>query len=369
MSNRLTRRVIDTNKVPKSRVELHLHLGGSVRLSTVWELCQKKGIKLTTNGTFKELVDFCVIKKPGKLIDFLNILSHYGRILVGDADTFERCAYEICEDEANDGVLYFELRTAPHLGSNIVKKGHNDPIIAANHPNACSPKQVVEAVLRGLKRGQQDFGIHSALILSCVCGYPEWSEEVLQLAQEYRDKGVVGIDIAGQEDMNPDLTHSFTQNEVMVFKAAKELGLHRTVHAGEAGPAVNVEFALDSMFAERIGHGYSVIFDDNIYQKCLNDNIHFELCPHSSYFTGSINPINRNPIVVFAEDNANFSISKDDPTVTAVTLDEEYDYCRQLGLNESHITRANLNAMRAAFCSSILKEQLLKKLYSIYGFE
>ena len=150
----------------------------------------------------------------------------------------------------------------------------------------------------------------------------------------------MGIDIAGQEDMNPASTHSFTQNEVMAFKAAKDMGLHRTCHAGEAGPAVNVEFALDQMCAERIGHGYSVIFDEDIYKRCLSSNVHFEVCPYSSYFTGSILPNARNPIVVFAEDNANFSISKDDPTVTGVTLDQEYEYCRQLGLNEMHITRA-----------------------------
>lgn len=160
------------------------------------------------------------------------------------------------------------------------------------------------------------------------------------MAQQYRDVGVVGIDIAGQEDMNSSSTHSFTQNDVMAFKAAKDLGLHRTCHAGEAGPAANVLFALDEMCAERIGHGYNVIFDEEAYQRCLSSNVHFELCPYSSYFTGSIAPDKRNPIVAFAEDGANFSISKDDPTVTGVTLEQEYEYCRQLGLNEMHITRA-----------------------------
>ncbi len=168
----------------------------------------------------------------------------------------------------------------------------------------------------------------------------EWSEEVVKLAQEYRDKGVVGIDIAGQEDMNPLSPHCFTNDEVLAFKAAKELNIHRTCHAGEVGPAGNVAFALDHMFAERIGHGYNVIYDQDLYDRCLRENVQFETCPYSSYFTGSITPFNTNPIVKFAEDNANFSISKDDPTVTGVTLDHEYEYLRQLGLNELHITRA-----------------------------
>lgn len=90
----------------------------------------------------------------------------------GDSEALERCVYEICEDEAKDGVLYFELRTSPHLNSNTIKKKFNSPLVSESDPNACTPKQVVESVLRGLKRGEKDFGVVSALILSCVCGYP-----------------------------------------------------------------------------------------------------------------------------------------------------------------------------------------------------
>ena len=168
----------------------------------------------------------------------------------------------------------------------------------------------------------------------------DWSPEVLQLAEEFRDRGVVGIDIAGNEEMTEESSHSFTDKDVETFRRAKELGIHRTCHAGEAGPALNVAFAVDKMCAERIGHGYSVIKDNEIYLRCLKSSLHFETCPHSSYFTGAISPYDRNSIVQFAEDGANFSISKDDPITFGSTLDKEYQYLSELGLNEVHIIRA-----------------------------
>ena len=126
----------------------------------------------------------------------------------------------------------------------------------------------------------------------------------------------------------------------MTFQRAKQLNIHRTCHAGEEGPANNVLFAIEHMFAERIGHGYSAVADPEVYQKCLSANIHFEVCPISSYYTGAISPTVKHPVITLAEDNANFSINKDDPTVFGNTLDKEYQYLYEMGINESHIIRA-----------------------------
>ena len=85
----------------------------------------------------------------------------------------ERIAHEICEDQSIEGVLYFELRMSPQINSNTIQKNINEfDFVLPNDSNACSPKQVVESVLKGLKRGEKDFGIHSSLILSCICGHP-----------------------------------------------------------------------------------------------------------------------------------------------------------------------------------------------------
>ena len=72
-----------------------------------------------------------------------------------------------------------------------------------------------------------------------------------------------------------------------MFNEAKEKGIHRTVHAGEVGPAKCVQQALDLLHAERIGHGYRVLEDEKLYQRCLRDKVHFEVCPTSSLLTGA----------------------------------------------------------------------------------
>ncbi|CAG2170852.1 unnamed protein product [Oppiella nova] len=319
----LLRKLIDVKKVPKSRVELHLHFEG------------------------------------------------------GDADILERIAYELCEDEAKEGVLYFEVRMSPQLSSNTVENvwreegnfSEDIPTEKYTHPaNPCTPKQVIESVLKGLKRGEQEFGVYSSLILSCMTQFPEWDKEVLELVQQFRDKGVVGIDIAGPENRHSTVTHSFNEDVINTFTKAKELGIHRTVHAGEVGPAVNVEFAVERLHAERIGHGYNGVLDSNVYLKCLAQNIHFETCPHSSYFTGGVDPSVRHPILKLAEEGANFSINKDDPTVFDCTLDAEYRFLTKLGLNELHFTRANINALKSSFLPQLRKDELLQQLYATYGF-
>src|SRR5699024_7882835 len=114
----------------------------------------------------------------------------------------------------------------------------------------------------------------------------------------------------------------------------------RTVHAGEMGPATNVAYAVKKLHAERIGHGYHVIQDQDIYEECRRRDIHFETCPYSSYLTAAVGPDEKHAILTFAEDNANFSINKDDATQTKSTLDSEYELLRKQGLNELHLVRA-----------------------------
>lgn len=95
--------------------------------------------------------------------------------------------------------------------------------------------------------------------------------DALKLAQEFRSRGVVGVDIAGDELLPLDPRH------VDGFKKAKELGFNVTVHAGESGPASNVKTAIEELGATRIGHGYHVIDDESIYQLAKEKGVHFEV--------------------------------------------------------------------------------------------
>ena len=109
---------------------------------------------------------------------------------------------------------------------------------------------------------------------------------VVDLAKQFMSQGVVGVDIAGDELLPLDPRH------IAGFQAARELGLHVTVHAAESGPASNVQQAVEVLGAERIGHGYHVLDDPAVYQLAKDKKLHFEVglvvvrggvCPPSTY--------------------------------------------------------------------------------------
>ena len=130
------------------------------------------------------------------------------------------------------------------------------------------------------------------VILCCIRGLPQFSEDILRLCVKYKKQGVVGIDIAGDEEgLDPKAADMFEQSTYKVFEEAKKLGVNRTVHAGEVGPPKCVEQALDRLHAQRIGHGYRVLGDQALYARCLKERVHFETCPTSSILTGA-QPLN-----------------------------------------------------------------------------
>ncbi|GIY31446.1 adenosine deaminase [Caerostris extrusa] len=305
-----------------SRVRLGgCHINKSLNTICYCPSCKtEKKIPLNVK-TLEDLLDACCIHTPSCLTDFLEPFSIFLPVIVGDEVAIERVAYEFCEDAAKEGVLYSEVRYCPHLLSSTFS-----PVKTCSGP--LTPREVVMSVNRGLSRGSVDFKI---TVRSILC----WSSDILQLCLEFQRYGVVGIDVAGDES-----TGLAAPEIVATFRNAVEYGVHRTAHAGEAGPAKNVQIAMTDMMAQRIGHGYHVVDDPDIYAECLRRRIHFEACPYSSILTGSV-PLTdiKHPIVRFAEDNANFSISRDDPTLIQKTLDQEYDFFFSLQIrSERHLS-------------------------------
>lgn len=179
--------------------------------------------------------------------------------------------------------------------------------------------------------------------------------DIVNLAEKYKDKdcGVVGMDIAGDELRPLDPRH------VAGFERARKLGLRVTVHAAESGPASNVKQAVEEMGAERIGHGYRVLDDPEIYQFAKERKLHFEVsmvtgvtrthpshlqtCPTSSVFTNS-NRFEDHALQAFAKDGVSFSLNTDDPGVINCTLTGEYQVAEErIGLTQHQIMRSVSN--------------------------
>uniref|UniRef100_T1JD41 Adenosine deaminase n=1 Tax=Strigamia maritima TaxID=126957 RepID=T1JD41_STRMM len=357
----------------KARVELHVHIDGAARLSTIWELSKQKRIPLPGDGSFQALIDAVVSTKASSLPNFLHGFKYILAALKGDVKAIERVTYEMCEDQSRHGIIYFEGRYSPHLLAD----------------GAVTPSLVVEAINRGLKRGESDFKVKARSILCCILGKPpaiklgiitslilgfcnKWCREVVQLCDTYREAGVVGIDIAGDDSVfGPD----YPQEYIDAFLEAEKLGIHRTMHAGEVGPWLEVDKAVNVLHSERIGHGYHVLDNEECYKEMVVKDIHFEMCPHSSLLTGGVSQTTLvHPIVRLANDRANFSINTDDPTITNTWITNEIQLLQQWGFTEVHLIRAKykhfgiaFNAARSCFLPENEKNELIQQLKSVLG--
>ncbi|KAK3087491.1 hypothetical protein FSP39_006603, partial [Pinctada imbricata] len=223
----------------------------------------------------------------------------------------------------------------------------------------------LETVNEAFKNGSRDFNINVKSILCCIVFNPEWSDEVAELCQKYRSDGVVGIDMACGEMTGKETNEN---PHKQAFQKAYRYGIHRTVHAGESGPAEAVREAVDDMHAERIGHGYHVMDDEDLYQRLRKSRVHFEVCPLSSVRTGAVTEdLNKHPLHRFIDDGVNFSINSDDPVVLDNDLSVDYNMVMDMGMSEDAIIKCIFNAARSCFAPEKEKKDLLDLLINEYG--
>ncbi|XP_050398215.2 adenosine deaminase isoform X1 [Patella vulgata] len=342
------------------KVELHVHIDGAVRPKTLLQIASKRGIPLPYKDEASLSKAIC-IKEPCTLQVLLKAFDEYMPILAGDKSALYRMAYEFCEDCANQGIRYVEARYSPHeLANNSPEPEH------ALEPGNLSPTDVVATICEGLQKGSSDFAINAKSILCCMRHRPEWSMEVVDLCRRYHDSGVVGIDIAGEEYLvcSQDGAKSIHQQ---AFLEACKLDIHRTAHAGEVGSSQVVKEAMDQLKVERIGHGYLILDDKELYARAHRQDVHFELCPISSIRTSAVGAdITKHPMLRFADDNMNYSINTDDPVIFTNTLLEDYQMALQAGLTRQQIITTIFNAAKSSFAPEKEKTQILNDLVQVY---
>ncbi|XP_068005887.1 adenosine deaminase [Melanerpes formicivorus] len=342
------------------KVELHVHLDGAIRPETILHYGRKRGVPLPGN-TVDDLLKHVSYKTPLTFTKFLEKFNHYMPAIAGDREAVRRIAYELVETKAKEGVVYVEVRYSPHLLANC----RVDPIPWGQAEGDLTPDEVVNLVNQGLQDGERDFHIKARSILCCMRHMPSWSPEVVELCKKYQNNSVVAIDLAGDECLKVE---NISEHKA-AYEEAERCGVHRTVHAGEVGPPARIKEAVYLLKAERIGHGYHVLEDLELYKELLKAKMHFEVCPWSSYLTGACLPdFRKHPAVQFKKDQANFSINTDDPLIFNSTIDKDYSIVKDyMGFTEEEFKRVNLNAARSSFLPEKEKQELLNTLYEAYG--
>jgi len=322
-------------KLPK--VELHCHLDGSVRPETILELAGQDNIDLPTYN-LEDLKSY--LQVPDDCPSLKVYLERFAlpNVVMQTADNIYRVTSELLADVANDGVQYIEIRFAPRLH---MAKG-------------LSFDQIVESVLKAILEAPDKYGIHANLILCCMRHESvQHSIEVVEAGRKYLGKGVVAVDLAGNEhDFPPELHKE-------AFDLAKEYGYHITIHAGETGIGENVEKSINLLHAERIGHGLFCKDVPSSYNLVKSKQIPLEVCPISNLHTKAIPSYGEHPIGAFYKDNVFVTINTDNMTVSNITQTGEYEHLnKHFDFNEDIFKEIYLKSVEASFASNEVKKHL-----------
>jgi adenosine deaminase len=320
------------------KVLLHEHLDGVLRPQTVIELARSANYAGLPTADSRELAQwFHQGANQGSLPKYLEGFAHTIAVMQTE-EALERVAFEQAEDLSKDGVVYFETRFAPVFHTQ----------------RGLSHQQVVSAVLKGLERGRRDFGVSSGLII-CAMRNMEVSLEMAELAVDFRERGVVGFDLAGEEGGYPPKKH------VDAFHYIQRQNFNITIHAGEGFGKESIWQAIQYCGAHRIGHGTRLVDDiavadgkavklGNLAQYVLDKRIPLEICLISNVHTGATPSLAEHPFKILYKEKFRVTLNTDNRLMSDTTMTKEFAAAADtFGLSLDDFEKITINAMKSAF--------------------
>ncbi len=340
-------------RVPK--VLLHDHLDGGLRPQTIIDIAAEIGYTLLPTNDADELATwFRESCDSGSLVRYLETFSHTIAVMQRREDIV-RVARECAVDLARDGVVYAEVRGAPELFTE----------------KALTMSQVVDATLEGFRQGtaQAKAEGYEIAVYSLLCGMRQnkRSQEVAELVVQYRNKGVVGFDIAGPEDGFPP------SDQQESFDYLRKEDAHFTIHAGEAYGLPSIWEAIQLCGAERLGHGVRIIDDidfsgevpqlGQLASYVRDRRIPLELCPTSNLQTGAAKSYAEHPIGALAKLRFRVTLNTDNRLMsqTSMTL-EMQEAVKAFDWSFIDLQRVTINAMKSAFISYPERLAIIEKI-------
>lgn len=321
-------------RLPKA--DLHCHLDGSLRVRTVLELARALGLKLpadTAQGLKRHVQ---VAPTCRSLAEFLKVF-HVLYPLLRNADALERISLELLEDCAAENIRYVEVRFAPLL----------------NAAPGFDENAVMEAVLKGLARGERSTGVKWGVI---VCLFRSHSvaenRKAFNVMKRFYGRGVVGLDVAGDEARHP------TMEFARFFEEANRLGIPSTCHAGETEGTANLKAALE-LKVQRIGHGTHLMEDSRLLLEAARRKVAVEVGLTSNLLTRSVSDLREHPMLSFYYLGVPVTLNTDDRGILGIDLTHEYVTAHGLGLGLPELVNIARTGFNSLFTTPHRKRALL----------
>jgi adenosine deaminase len=323
-------------ELPKT--DLHVHLDGSARINTLIELAKKQKINLPSSKP-EELAKHIISgKNCHNLAEYLQSFEITLSVMQ-EPEALYRIAYELAEDAAEENVWYMEVRYSPILH---IRKG-------------LQLTTIVDSVIEGLNAAEQKFNIKTGVI---ICGMrninPETSLKLAELVVAYKNKGVVGFDLAGQEESYPAKDHK------EAFYIIRNNNINSTAHAGEAYGPESIHQAIHYCGAHRIGHGTRLYEDGDLLNYVNDHRIPLEICLTSNIQTKAALSFESHPLRFYYDYGLRITINTDNRLVSDTNVTNElYLTAKHLNLNLDDIKSIIIDGFKSAFLPNRAKSIML----------
>ena len=322
------------------KVDLHVHLDGSLRLDTILELASQDKIDLGADNldSLKRMIG------PGRmhssLEEYLKGFDTTLKVMQTD-EALYRTAYELAEDAATENIEYMEVRYSPILHTR--KK--------------LSLAAILESVLAGLRDARRDFGIESGVIVSGIRNIsPEVSLRLAELAAAFKNRGVVGFDLAGSEHNYPAKDH------LAAFNLILSNNVNVTIHAGEAYGPESIHQSLHYCGAHRIGHGTRLREDGDLLNYVNDHRIPLEICLSSNIQTRAVASLQDHPFRFYHDLGLRVTLNTDNRMITDTTMTDEYYLAyKNYDLYPQDILDLVMAGVKSAFIPYEFRRELIRK--------
>ncbi len=307
------------------------------------DLAENQGVSLPAHNE-KDLADLLFVRD--KVLNLEEYLQRFEITLsvMQTAESLQRCTYELIEDAASENIRYIEIRYSPIL--------HTE--------GSMTISDTVDAVRHGIEKGKKDFGTLSGII---ICGIrdisPKISLQLAEIAVAFKDRGVVGFDLAGAEENFPAKKHKDA------FYLIQNNNINSTIHAGEAYGPESIHQAIHYCSANRIGHG-TRLYEDRDLMNYVNDHrIALEICLSSNIHIGSVESLQDHPFKTYLDENLRVTLNTDNRLMSNVTLTDEYLLATEaFNLTFSNIRTLIINGFKSAFLPHNKRRDMIHQINS-----